>query len=174
MKELYLIKTGAKPERLFFRWNIKQDPHAPTGVTCDFTNATGSGCLGNIQILRLVGRDLGIEHSSTVNSARKYDGTIDTWECRSDFNCLGKNNLPSGSDTEWVDIFPDYIHVKNVSFFVYPDKDFRYSWKEDDSSQTINSYVRLNITLGLSWEKRRQIKTGAQEATISTTVNLSK
>ncbi len=119
----------------------------------------GSGCLGNIQILRLVGRDLGLSHSGAVaTSTGRYDGLIDTWECREDFACNGSNNLPNGTTGEWVDIFPDYINVKNIDFYPYPDKDFRLAWKEDNIATVINPYVRMNITLGLAWEKRRQIK----------------
>ena len=69
------------------------------------------------------------------------------------------NNLPSGSDAEWVDLFPDYINVKKAAFFPYPDKDFKYSWKESDPTKTINPYVRINLTLGLSWERRRKLQT---------------
>ncbi|MDD2916886.1 MAG: prepilin-type N-terminal cleavage/methylation domain-containing protein, partial [Candidatus Gracilibacteria bacterium] len=59
MTELYLLKKGPQSERTYFRWILKDDPNKPTGATCNFSNGTGTGCLGNIQILRLVGRDLG-------------------------------------------------------------------------------------------------------------------
>lgn len=118
----------------------------------------GSGCLGNIQVLKLVGQDLGMSHTGSTFSTGQYDGVIDTWQCREDFACFGSNNLPNGSPGEWVDIFPDYINVKNIDFYPYPDKDFRLAWKEDNADTVINPYVRMNITLGLSWQKRRQIK----------------
>ena len=65
MRELYLINKNQKT-RLFFRWNIKQDPNA--SVTCVVTESQGktttnSGCVGNIQVLRLNGYDIGLSHS---------------------------------------------------------------------------------------------------------------
>lgn len=57
--ELYLYDPISK-ERTFFRWNYKQDP-GNTSASCDMN--TGSGCLGNIQFLKLKGYDIGISHS---------------------------------------------------------------------------------------------------------------
>lgn len=158
MKELYLIKKGAKSERTYFRWALKADPSKPTEATCDFVTGTGTGCLGNIQVLRLVGKDLGLNHSGAVTSSGKYDGIVDTWECHPDYLCTGANNLPAGIDDGWVNVFPDWVHVKDVDFFPYPGKDFRYAWRESDSSIVLQPYVRLRITLGLAWEKRKKIR----------------
>ena len=135
----------------------------------------GSGnCVGNIQVLRLVGKDLGISHSTTLPSTGKYDGVIDTWECHPDYNCTTSSDLPNGIDTEWVDIFPSWVNVQDVDFYPYPEKDFRYSWKESANDVTLNSYVRIRMTLGLAWERRKKIKGPSGEMTITTTVNLSR
>jgi hypothetical protein len=99
-----------------------------------------------------------MSHSGSIPSSGQYDGIIDTWECREDFKCNGNNNLPNWTDGEWVDIFPDYINVMHVDFYPYPNKDFRLAWKEDNPDIVINPYVRMNITLGLAWERRRKIK----------------
>ncbi len=63
MSELYLINT-LKKKRVLFRWNYKVDPNAPSGFIC--TMATGSGCLGNVQMLRLDGKDIGWNHDGVV------------------------------------------------------------------------------------------------------------
>lgn len=47
--ELYLINPDTK-ERLYFRWTYKQDPGNPE--SCNFSTS-GSGCLGNIEVLKL-------------------------------------------------------------------------------------------------------------------------
>ena len=73
-----------------------------------------------------------------------------------------------------MNIFPPWINVKNVDFFLYPEKDFRYAWKESDPAILLNSYVRIHMTIGLAWEKRKKIKGPAADMTIATTVNLSK
>ncbi|MFA6090176.1 MAG: prepilin-type N-terminal cleavage/methylation domain-containing protein [Candidatus Gracilibacteria bacterium] len=176
MKELYLVKKGTQSERIYFRWTLQMDPNGPPGTICEMSGANmGSGnCLGNIQMLKLVGKDLGLSHSTSVASPGKYDGIIDTWACHADYNCTGVNNLPAGVDSEWVNIFPTWINVKNVDFFLYPEKDFRYAWKESDPATLLNSYVRIHMTIGLAWEKRKKIRGPAADMTIATTVNLSK
>lgn len=91
-----------------------------------------------------------------------------------DYYGTGANNLPQGVDTEWVSIFPEWVNVKNIDFYPYPEKDFRYAWKESGESITLNPYVRIRMTLGLAWEKRKTIKGPPADMTITTTVNLSR
>ncbi|MCK9272381.1 prepilin-type N-terminal cleavage/methylation domain-containing protein [Candidatus Gracilibacteria bacterium] len=173
VKELYFIKNGIKKERLYFRLNYKLDPDAPPGSSCTSLSGgimSGSGCLGNIQMLKLIGKDLGLSHTGTTNA----DGIIDTWTCDSDYNCTGSNNLPTGANSEWVDILPEYINIKNANFYLYPNKNYLYSWKEDNANININPYLRINMTVGFSWIKRKQIKMSNQEVNISTTINLNK
>lgn len=172
-KELYLIKKWPKSERTYFRWILKTDPNGPTGAICDFTNWTGTGCLGNIQILKLVGKDLGVSHTGSSYSTGQYDGVIDTWECHPDYYCPS-SNLPTGAEKEWIDIFPEWINVKNISFYPYPEKDFRYAWKDSNDSVVLNSYVKIHLTIGLAWEKRKKISGPSGDMTITTTVNLSR
>ncbi len=172
MKELYLIKKWQKSERTYLRWIYKNDPNAPSGVFCQ--TATSSGCLWNIQVLKLIGRDLWLSHTGVATSSGRYDGIIDTWECHQDYYCTWANNLPTGSDLEWVSIFPEWVNVKNIDFYPYPEKDFRYAWKESGESITLNPYVRIRITLGLAWEKRKIIKGPSADMTLTTTVNLSR
>lgn len=56
--ELYLINKTAK-ERIYFRWNIAQDPNNmsvacfPIPTTPSGQLLTGSGCIGNVQVLKL-------------------------------------------------------------------------------------------------------------------------
>jgi prepilin-type N-terminal cleavage/methylation domain-containing protein len=179
MKELYLIKKWSQVERTYLRWILTQDQNAPwAGSNCVLTGTyMGSGnCLGNIQVLKLVGRDLGLSHTweTTITSTGRYDGVTDTWECHKDYNCTGVNNLPTGVDSEWVNIFPGWVNVRSVDFYPYPEKDFRYAWKESADGIVLNSYVRIKMTLGLAWERRKQIKGPPNEMTLTTTVNLSK
>jgi len=173
VKELYFIKNWIKKERLYFRLNYKIDPDAPPGADCtqqaDWI-MTGSWCLGNIQMLKLVWKDLWLSHSWSANS----DGIIDTWECDNDYNCGWQYRLPTWADSEWIDILPEYINVKNANFYLYPNKNYRYSWKENDSSININPYLRINMTVWFSWIKRKQIKMSNPEVNISTTINLNK
>ncbi len=104
-QELYLIKKNATiPERLILRWTVTRDPNAPASATCasSATGAvTGSGCLGRLEMLRLVGRDYGTAHSGSVASSGRYDGKTDTWQCRSDFYCAGSENTPVGTGSSF-------------------------------------------------------------------------
>lgn len=51
IQELYLIDKTAK-KRTYLRWNIQQDPNN-TAITCNYTTPTNSGCIGNVQVLKL-------------------------------------------------------------------------------------------------------------------------
>ncbi len=174
VKELYLFKNLLEPERLFLRLNIIKDPNAPDEASCNFTDWTWSWCLWNIQILRLDWYDLWYTHDWT-NPFWLYDWILDTWRCNKDFSCTNwPYNLPTGNDDEWVNLFPDYINVKSLKLFLYPNKNYVYAWKENNSNININPYIRINITLWFSWEKRKKIQLLNPELSISTTINLTK
>lgn len=182
--ELYLINTLSK-ERIYFRLTYKQDPNHPS--TCNFT-LFGTGCLGNIEILKLKWLDIGLGHSWWLNDASNlgaFDGDIDTWVCHRDWACNGPtlpNNygtLPTGRDSEWVPLFPDYVNVKQLTFSLYPRKDPWKSWAATDSfapwsiSPFLHPYVRVQMTMGLAWEKRKLINNDDPTISISTTISLS-
>lgn len=120
-------------------------------------------------------------HSGSVASAGRYDGKIDTWQCRHDFYCAGKENTPVGTGssfdsgaTEWVSVFPDDINVSRANFYPYPPKDYRLSWKENDPTIRISPYVRLDLSVGFSWIRRKRINNGLDpQAHMTTTVSLS-
>lgn len=124
-----------------------------------------------MEILKLVGKDIGKYHDGT--GATAFDGDIDTWVCHPDWSCSGPTlaggygTLPTGTgSSEWIKLFPDYVDVRQLSFTLYPEKDPWKSWAApDDLSGTpgfispfIHPYVRLQMTLGLAWERRRLIR----------------
>jgi hypothetical protein len=179
LPELYLVnKSGAIPTRLFLRLKIERDPDAPPTAPCDTTGAgSGSGCIGRLQMLRLIGKDLGSDHAKT-GSAPSYDGKIDTWECQQDFPCRSVKNmydnyLPTGVDSEWIDVFSRDISVNSAQFFLNPNLDYNLAWK-DTSDTLANSYLRMRLSLGYSWKKRKLIKLAVPEINITTTLNLRK
>jgi hypothetical protein len=49
--------------------------------------STGSGCMGNVQVLKLKGLDVGYSHSGLTTDTSSYDGLIDTWVCVEDGQC---------------------------------------------------------------------------------------
>lgn len=83
--ELYLYDPILK-ERTFFRWTYKADPNDTSGGCAP---STGSGCLGNIEILKLKGYDIGLSHSGVTTDKSAFDGNIDTWVCHQDWPCSG-------------------------------------------------------------------------------------
>ncbi len=175
-RELYLVRTFPRFERTYLRYSVKRDPYLSGAAwPCDLATGSGAGCLGNIQILKMVGKDLGDNHLGTLTGAA--DGQIDTWACDSAFDCrlkVGAESLPSGADGEWVDLFPEYVNVKSVAFYPWPNKDFRYAW-EDAPDKMANPFVRLRVTMGLSGKQRYLVKkfAGDQDSTYATTINLS-
>ncbi len=174
VRELYLYNP-TKKERIFFRWNVGLDPNRPTGATC--TGTTGSGCLWNIEILKLVGKDYGDQHDGS--SSGSYDGVIDTWVCHKDWegNCGGPTTLvwtiPTGTASEWIPLFPSYINVQNIEFKLYPNKDPQKAWATTDPAVFVHPYVRIKLTLGFAWNRRKAIKNNDPKVNISTTLSLS-
>lgn len=183
--ELYLIDKNQNT-RTFFRWNIIPDPNAPRGSLCsiDANGMPSDGCLGNIQVLKTRGYDLGLAHQGTGTGA--FDGKIDTWVCDSSqgwTNCqwepssVGK--VATGDNREWVNLFPNSVNVKNIRFEVAPLKD---PWlavaapdpdpESGDRSPFIHPYVRVSLELGFSHGKRRWIKNEDPRISISTLVSL--
>lgn len=123
----------------------------------------------------MVARDFGISHNPGDPSFGLYDGKIDTWQCRSDFKCAGSESTPTGADTEWVPLFSDDINVRSLSFDPYPRRDFRKNWENlsIQSEDMIAPYVRLGISMGFSWKKRKMMSTNNPVVTVSTTINLT-
>ncbi len=186
--ELYLYNPLTK-ERTYFRWTYKpDDPASPTLCTM----STGSGCVGNIEIFRMKWLDIGMNHSGQTLEPWVFDGIIDTWICHADWPCtIGPTipatawvgRIPTGNDGEWLKLFPDYVDVRKLTFDIYPAKDPWRSWAAVDCiwgwcpsgfvSPFIQPYVRIQMTLGLAWEKRRTIRWDDPTITVSTTVSLS-
>ena len=184
--ELYLYDP-LKKERTYFRWTYKPDDIA-SPTACDMN--TGIGCLGNIEMLRLKGLDIGMAHTGTANGTGSFDWVIDTWACHPDWPCttpalklpvsVWVYTLPAGTDSEWVKLFPDYVSVRQLSFTIYPRKNPWRSWAAPDDLSTpgfispfIQPYVRLQMTLGLAWEKRKLIRWDDPTVAISTTISLT-
>lgn len=185
--ELYLYNPLTK-ERTFFRWTLADDPWLPPwSCTYSWPNM-GSGCLGNIEFLRLKWLDIGLNHTGTLDGA--FDGKIDTWACHTDWKCswptlpftIAPNvgNLSGTGINEWVKLFPEYVSVRQLSFTIYPVKDPWKAWIVQDDfitpgfvSPLIQPYVRLQMTLGLAWEKRKLIRGDDPSIAISTTISLS-
>lgn len=183
-QELYLIDKQ-KNIRTFFRWNIESDDNS----TCNLDNWHGwtipDGCKWNIQILKLSGHDIGINHDWQWPTA--YDGKIDTWVCEYWWNCSGEplNNLSNrniaiGQNDEWVNLFPKSINVRNVKFEVFPKKDPWLAASAQDcqpnqqncTSPFIHPYVQLDLELWYSYNKRKTIKNNNPTISISTTISL--
>ncbi|MFA5917670.1 MAG: prepilin-type N-terminal cleavage/methylation domain-containing protein [Candidatus Gracilibacteria bacterium] len=172
VQELYLV-SGNKKTRTLFRWNVIEDPDRPTGVSCDFSipkTPTGSGCLGTIEFLKLDLKDLGKNHDLGTGA---YDGTPETWIINPDFAGTGGVIAGSNSGNYWVSLFPKSINVKELDFFLLPNKDINLSWKDSLSSSNFSPYLRIKYTLTPSRSKRGGIKGEIPKLTFSTTITLS-
>lgn len=184
VQELYLINKSTRT-RVYFRWNIEQDLNNPT-IICNYNMPTNSGCIGNIQVLKLKGLDLWLSHSGNISSSTLYDGITDTWVCAEDGQCngptvLSTRNIATGSWSEWINMFPSSINVKNISFQIYPVKDPWLSWAAPDClpsnptciSPFIHPYIRMNLEMWFSWWKRRTLLNEDPTISISTSITLS-
>lgn len=175
LRELYLMRPKPSPERIFFRRVVRLDPAVAgnPAFPCDLVTGTGAGCIGNVQILRMRGRDLGKTHSATGQTIGLYDGLLDTWLCHEDYNCSNPNNVASGVDSEWIDLFPNTVNVQALDFFISPNKNPEYAWQEGTDDIKAAESVGMIITIGHSWERRKQIKTSNPFVRVSTTINLT-
>lgn len=81
--------------------------------------------------------------------------------------------LPTGNDSEWVDIFSKDITVNSAKFFLNPNIDYTLAWKEG-SDILANSMLRMQLRLGYSWKKRKLVQFRVPEIDVTTTINLRK
>lgn len=179
VQELYLInKEGDK--RTLFRWTVTADPDAPASATCDVAinpeNPSWNGCLWTIEFLKLDGFDYGYDHNPWAQNATDYqwDGKVDTWLIDEDFTPGNSTPVAESSATEyWQKIFPDTIHVSRAEFFLYPNKDLEYSWRDTDPNIQVAPYVQIRLTLEPSWKKRKKISWLAPSVDIVSTIHLT-
>ncbi|MBW7954404.1 prepilin-type N-terminal cleavage/methylation domain-containing protein [Candidatus Gracilibacteria bacterium] len=170
IKELYLISGDGK-KRTLFRWRWEEDMgNKPPTATCNST-AFGSGCIGTIEILKLEGKDWGVNHNKTSSGA--YDGLIDTWIIDPNYGTGTEVIAGATNYNYWQKLFPDTISVSDFKVYLYPNINSKYGWKNLTNSTNINPYVKLSITLEPSWKKRSQMKGPPIKYTINTTINLT-
>jgi len=174
--ELYLINANWD-ERTYFRFNFQLDPEAPTGYTCTWSQAidpSSNGCLWTIEFLKLSWADFWYDHNDITEWGFDNDGKIDTWLIHEDFESNGSYVVASAGDSDayWQPLFPDTLHVKDVQFFPYPNKNLEYSWRDADPAINISPYVRISMTLSPSWKSRKKIRGKIPEININTTVQL--
>ena len=174
--ELYLINISGN-ERTYFRWNVWLDPDRPPGATCTGTKImTWSGCLWNIEILKLVGKDYWFWHTLAIANpdGSQWDGIIDTWVIHPDFVNNGSEIIAwSNTTSYWQPIFPNTIHVSELAFYLYPNKSVSYSWADTSPNLQIAPYLQLRMVLEPSWKERRKIKWPSPRVEINTTLQLS-
>lgn len=183
--ELYLI-NWSWDKRTFFRWNVISDPYAPAWASCSFSSSwsvSWSGCLWNIEVLRLIGFDWWMDHNAVNIDSTQYDWIIDTWVIEKgfddDFNLASKLNTlwytiaDSNNQNYWLPLFPEDINVSNFEVFLYPNKDKTLSWKDFSPGLNISPYLRINFTISSWWKKRKWIKWLPKVLDFSTTINLT-
>lgn len=176
VQELYLVSWD-KTTRTLFRWKVINDPNKPTTVAdCNYTTSnhktpSWEWCLWTIEFLKLNLKDWWINHDKSGTGV--YDWNQETWAVHPDFAWTGWIVAWSNSWNYWVSLFPKTINVKNVKFFLYPNKDLNLSWKDPLPSSNFSPYLRITYTLAPSREKRRWIKWAPPEVKYSTTITLS-
>lgn len=174
--ELYLI-SNEWTERTLFRWNVWLDPDRPTWTVCTWTqNMTWTWCLWTIEFLKLVWEDFGYDHSdlSDDTDGSQWDGVIDTWFIHPDF-LTGSTSVIADSNTYsyWQPIFPNTINVSDVEFYLYPNKDTEYSWRDSDVSIEVAPYLQLKMNLQPSWSQKRKVRWEIPVVEVATTIQLT-
>lgn len=174
MPELYLI-SGDKKTRTYFRWSVKQDPNAWSGAICDTATATGSGCLGTVEYIRLLWKDWWEDHDFSVDDSTQNDWLIDTWVIDPEINwvSVASPTVAWNSSVNWVPLFSDAISVSEFKIYSFPNKDLSLAWKSADKSINVSPYTIIKIKLKPSWITKRKIWWDWEELDFSMTINLS-
>lgn len=151
VKELYLISKDKKyrtfiRRTLIWSWNFDR-----TWITWD-SNVDN---LYTLQILRLRGYDAWNNHSWSWEGYQ--DWIIDTWVCDAEkwFKCNWTQviinwqpyNLPQDQNDWWVNMLDWSISLSNLFFQIYPVKDPKVAWGEDDMQ--LNPYFTINFSANL-------------------------
>lgn len=180
LKEIYLINKKLH-ERIFFRWHVQQDSDAPPSAICDFTNQefpSGNGCKWTIQFLKLKWVDWGQDHVllSIDSNGTQNDGIIDTWVYDADFYGLAVDTAADlsiiDSESYWLPIVSDDIHVQEIKIFWYPSKDPEESWG-DTTLNFVSPYLQIYMKILPSWKNRKGIQWNIPEIEIHSTINLT-
>jgi hypothetical protein len=174
VQELYLISWN-KRLRTLIRWNVIEDPDKSPSTTCTFwtwKTPSWSWCLWTIEFLKLDLKDWWINHDKTTWSWI-YDWTPETWIINPDFAWTWWVIAWSNTWNYWVPLFPKSINVKDVQFYIYPNKDINLAWKDSLVSSNFSPYLRIKYTLTPSRDKRKWMKWKIPEMTFSTTITLS-
>lgn len=172
VKELYLISWDRK-KRILFRWTFKEDPwpNKPSLATCNWATFW-SGCIWNIEILKLDWKDWWVNHNFSIASAWSNDWIIDTWMIDPNFWTWTQVIAWTDNNNYWQPMFPDTISVSDFQVYLYPNTDIKKAWKNNSNSTNINPYLRLSITLEPSWKKRSWMPWEIPKYTLNTTINL--
>jgi len=175
VQELYLISWDKKT-RTLFRWNVSIDPNKPTSATCDFSSPnapTWDWCLWQLEFLKLNAKDRWVNHNYSSPSNWLYDWITDTWVVSPSFSWLWGIIAWSNTTNYRVPLFSNTVSVKNVKFFLYPNRDLNLAWKDSMVSYIYAPYLRISYTLVPSRNKRKTIKWAVPELNFSTTITLS-
>lgn len=177
-KELYLISGDGK-KRTFLRLHTIKDPDSGSNpCNRDINgNMTGSGCLGTIEYITLIGKDWWNDHQDATGDIDKteYDGDIDTWII--DPLITGQNNIIAWGEDDnnqyWVPLFPKTIHIEDFYIEAYPNTYSQYGWKMNSADVGVAPYIRLYYWVLPSWKWRKIVKNKAQKLNFSTTISLT-
>lgn len=179
--EVYLLSGDGK-KRTLLRWEVWLDPDAPASASaCVWlsdvpTNISGDKCLGTLKYLKLEGVDWGYDHDVTKIDPSQFDGLIDTWIYDKATYGLTTDIVATNSvaNSKYrVPLFPNTMNVKSVKFFLFPNKDTRFSWKDSSAQVNINPYLRMEISLTPSRKKRKWLRWAPPVYTYSTTISLT-
>jgi hypothetical protein len=156
-----------------FRWSVIKDPDTTNWCSFDASNnITWSGCLWNIEYLKLEWEDRWMDHNLSIVDSTQWDWVVDTWVINKDFTWWA-SIVAWTTNTPWVPLFPSSINVSEFKIYAYPNKDIWYDWKNDTAWSNIAPYLILKLKLMPSWKSRKQVWWAWKELDFSMTISLS-
>ncbi|MBN2096153.1 prepilin-type N-terminal cleavage/methylation domain-containing protein [Candidatus Peregrinibacteria bacterium] len=150
--------------------------------------------IGKIALLKLVGKDYGIDHlSDGENSLRcgrdqgEKDGLVDTWVCDEGFECdrITPGDLPPScifgyteiirddpddlENSSYMDITPASLDVVDLKFFITPSDDPRKAYADADVQ--IQPHVTIKMIIRASPRIASQIRGSTPDIVLESTVS---
>ncbi len=137
--------------------------------------------VGRIGLLKLAGKDYGIDHAPSgadcPPDVGEHDGRIDTWVCEAGFDCAPEDAEgpcasvePALSDARFIDITPKALDVKTLTFAVTPSDDPRKGYRMSEIQR--QPAVTIELSVSANPALTREFRGGSRAAlSLSTTVS---
>ncbi|MBI5412688.1 prepilin-type N-terminal cleavage/methylation domain-containing protein [Candidatus Peregrinibacteria bacterium] len=153
--ELYLIDS-AGAHRTYYKKIKRMD-------------GTGNS-IEQIGVLKLVGKDYGLNHLPADKDEGEGDGLVDTWVCDDGFTCETEGGVEVSTDNSFRPITPTGLNIRDIRFIIAPLDDPRRGFNIKEIQ--IQPYVTVKLIAEASKRIARSLKgNGTPSITLESSVS---